>query len=138
MPARLIFRINPTSYHRILQCDIDCDNTDNDIDNCIFNGVDTPTIGEMHSYRLIFYYQNVRGLRTESKDLYLATSAMNYDLIALTETWLTPQQLSNEYFCSDYVVFRCDRSSSTSNHLRAGGVLIAVPRKLNCVEITHT
>lgn len=86
--------------------------------------------------KYIFYYQNIRGLRTKSKGFYLSTLSMNFDLIALTETWLSPRQLTTEYFCSDYIVSRCDRSMSTSTCERGGGVLIASSRKLNCTEIT--
>lgn len=75
------------------------------------------------------YYQNVRGLRTKSKAFYLATAAHDFDIIALTESWLTPAQLTSEYFDSDYIVYRCDRSASTSECGRGGGVLIAISRQ---------
>ncbi|KAG8239980.1 hypothetical protein J437_LFUL019330 [Ladona fulva] len=38
---------------------------------------------------LIFYYQNVRGIRTKLTELSLATSVSNCDVIVFTETWLT-------------------------------------------------
>lgn len=81
------------------------------------------------------YYQNVRGLRTKSTDFYLATVASNFDIIALTETWFTPALLSTEYFHSDYVVHRCDRSPSTSQFGRGGGVVVAVTKTINTQQI---
>lgn len=75
---------------------------------------------------LTFYYQNIRGLRTKTKDFFLATSACDYDIIALTETWLTSSFHDSELFENDFIVFRCDRSLQNSKHEKGGGVLIAV------------
>lgn len=55
-----------------------------------------------NSQRLSLFYQNVRGLRSKSKEFFLATSAANFDIIALTETWLTDGHNSSEYFPSNY------------------------------------
>ena len=55
------------------------------------------------------YYQNVRGLRTKSKKFFLEIENADYDIIALSETWLTTGHHSEEYFSSRYLVFRCDR-----------------------------
>lgn len=72
------------------------------------------------------YYQNVRGLRTKSKDIYLAATACNHNIIVLTETWLNPSHFSEEFLPSKYLVYRCDRSSANSRYSRGGGVLTAV------------
>lgn len=112
-------------------CDVDNDVNDDDVGQSVVGN----DIGDVSSRRLIFYYQNIRGLRTKSKGFYLSSLSMNFDLIALTETWLSPKQLTTEYFCSDYIVFRCDRSESTSTCERGGGVLIASSKKLNCTQV---
>lgn len=39
---------------------------------------------------LTVYYQNVRGIRTKTNELFLKLSACEYDIIVLTETWLRP------------------------------------------------
>ena len=59
------------------------------------------------------YYQNVRGLRTKCKELYLSTSASNFDVIALTETWLNPSFNDNELFHTNFLTYQCDRSFLT-------------------------
>lgn len=67
--------------------------------------------------------------------MYLSVSACDYDIILLTETWLTPSHMSEEYFNNEYVVYRCDRSVSTSPFSMGGGALIAVKRTFNCDQI---
>lgn len=75
---------------------------------------------------LHFYYQNVRGLRTKTKDFFLASSSCDYNVIAITESWLNPSFHDAELFNCNYVVYRCDRSPLNSEFERGGGVLIAV------------
>lgn len=81
------------------------------------------------------YYQNVRGLGGKSKSFYLSTSACNYDVILLTETWLNMSHRSEEYFDKHYMVNRCDRNLDNSNFTRGGGVLIAISSNLYCERI---
>lgn len=80
---------------------------------------------------LTIFYQNVRGLRTKTKDLRLALSSSDYDVVALTETWLSSDVLNSE-LSSDYEIYRLDRNPSTSQLLRGGGVLIGVKKHLRC------
>lgn len=55
----------------------------------------------------------------------------DYGIVALTETWLTPDCYSGEYFdSSGYAVFRTDRLLK-----RGGGVLLAVNRELPAHEL---
>ena len=86
---------------------------------------------------LTIFYQNVRGLRTKTQDLRLALSSSDYDVIALTETWLGSDILNSE-LSSDYVIHRLDRNPSTSLMHRGGGVLIGVKRHLRCKVISLT
>ena len=51
----------------------------------------------------------------------------NYDIIALTETWLNSSFYDSELFDNRYTVIRRDRSE---NKLRGGGVLIALKKNL--------
>lgn len=75
---------------------------------------------------LSIYYQNVRGLQTKSKEFYLSSCSSNYDIVALTETWINNSHKSEEFFNQDYVVYRRDRDYDNLNVDRGGGVLIAV------------
>ena len=72
------------------------------------------------------YYQNVRGLRTKSTELFIATIACCYDIISFTETWLHSSIYDSELFHSYFVVYRCDRSEKYSVYSRGGGVLVSV------------
>lgn len=76
------------------------------------------------------YYQNVRGLRTKSNNFYINTLANNFDIIMLTETWLTESIYSSELFTDHYNIFRKVR-----NYKRGGGALIAIRNDLVVTEI---
>lgn len=79
---------------------------------------------------LKFYYQNVRGLRTKTVDIYNNVVCNNFDVIVLTETWLNGSVLDRELFDNRYEVYRRDRESSGFHSSRdGGGVLIAVSRR---------
>ena len=64
-----------------------------------------------HSHYLSFYYQNVRGLGTKSKEL--QTLIDSWNCISLTETW-THSEISNAelFYLNVYDVFRTDRNIS--------------------------
>ena len=81
---------------------------------------------------LFMYYQNVRGLRSKTKDFFIASSSCDFVVILLLETWLKPSIYVSELFSSKYVVYRCDRSSNNSVYENSGGVLV-VPNSL-CVK----
>lgn len=76
--------------------------------------------------KLLVYYQNVRGLNSKTKEFYLSSSASDYDVICLTETWLNTSVFDAELFNPNYTVYRVDRSPANSSKSKAGGVLIAV------------
>lgn len=75
---------------------------------------------------LLFYFQNVGGMNTTLAKYLLACSDATYDVIALVETWLSDNTLSQQIFGPTYSVFRCDRSVSNSVKLSGGGVVLAI------------
>ena len=79
---------------------------------------------------LSIYYQNCRGIRTKLNTLYLNILAHAYDVIVLTETWLTSDISDREFIDERYFVFRFDRNRVASKKKDGGGVLIAVLREL--------
>lgn len=79
---------------------------------------------------LTIYYQNCRGLRTKLHSLYSNILSNMYDIIILTETWLTPDIDNNEFIDQRYITYRCDRDRVASCRQDGGGVLIAVLREL--------
>lgn len=85
------------------------------------------------SSRLTCIYQNVRGLNTKLKNIYLTSTDCDFDVIILTETWLKPTICDSEIFCDNYQVFRNDRLNKIG-----GGVLIAVNNSISCERITMT
>lgn len=67
-------------------------------------------------------YQNVRGLNSKLRDIYLNSVGCEFGIICLSESWLKPGVNDSEIFCQDYQVFRKDRLGVKPG----GGVLIAV------------
>lgn len=65
------------------------------------------------------YYQNVRGIKSKLTKLYVDSHT---DVLMFTETWLNESINGYEILCSDYKIFRCDRSKFTSNKKEGGGV----------------
>lgn len=74
---------------------------------------------------LTCYYQNVRGLNTKVTEFYSSVSECEFDVIALSETWLHCDVSSSELFPDSYVVCRKDRKFQRLNQQCGGGVLLA-------------
>ena len=71
---------------------------------------------------MTIFYTNVRSLLGKLDELRVKIMTKNYDIIALTETWLTediPEQL---ILLQGYKLIRLDRSSNQ----RGGGVLLYI------------
>ncbi|XP_058445661.1 uncharacterized protein LOC131426915 [Malaya genurostris] len=79
---------------------------------------------------VLLYYQNVGGMNTCLTDYLLACSDECFDIIALTETWLSDSTLSTQAFGTNYEVFRGDRNPCNSSKSFGGGVLVAIHRRL--------
>lgn len=60
--------------------------------------------------KLKMYYQNVREICETPDNFYKETSSNSYDIICLTEPWLTPNMYSGEFFDERYKVFRRDKT----------------------------
>lgn len=92
---------------------------------------------------MLIYYQNVRSIICKIGNLIPIINTCDFDIIAFSETWLTPAISNLELNFFNYTVYRCDRSAHNSNFGRGGGVLIAINSNLkskvlkvsfNCVE----
>lgn len=81
------------------------------------------------------YYQNVRGLRTKTNELFNNVVISEYCVIALTETWLHEGINDGELFGENYLVFRKDRDQLLTGKGRGGGVLLAVKNYYNAEQI---
>lgn len=57
---------------------------------------------------------------------YSSVSECEFDVIALTETWLHDDVSSSELFPAEYFVYRKDRNFNATHQSRGGGVLIAL------------
>lgn len=71
-------------------------------------------------------YQNVRGLRTKVTNFNNSVTACEYDIIALSETWLSNDIRDGELFPNTFIVHRDDRHLQALGVSRGGGVLLAV------------
>lgn len=68
-------------------------------------------------------------MRTKTNSFHLSTASCDYDVIVITETWLK-SDVANSELATNYTIYRCDRSSATSDLQRGGGTLIAVKSSL--------
>lgn len=75
------------------------------------------------------YYQNVRGLRTKTHNLYMNALSQDYDILVLSETWLNDSVFDNELLDNRYNVYRRDRQDCLLSKREGGGVLVAVMNK---------
>lgn len=81
--------------------------------------------------KIKLYYQNCRGLNAKLKTLRLRILLFNYDIICITETWLSGKNkeiFDSELFNESYQIYRRDRDSKTSKKKTGGGSLIAVKK----------
>mgnify|MGYP005983473333 CR=1 FL=1 len=81
------------------------------------------------------YYQNVRGLNSKLTHFLNSVSSCDFDLIALSETWLHSGVFNSELFNSNYLVVRKDRDFLNTNKSRGGGVLIGIKSDLIFSEV---
>ncbi|KAH8354625.1 hypothetical protein KR084_008895, partial [Drosophila pseudotakahashii] len=65
-------------------------------------------------------YQNVRSLLGKLKRVYSNSTSHDFDIIAITETWLNSTVYNKEIFVNKFAIYRLDRPT------RGSGVLIAV------------
>jgi len=80
---------------------------------------------------LKIFYQNVRGLKTKLINIRCAFPIFFiYDVIVLTETWLSPDIKDAELGFVGFRVYRLDRNPNNSSFSRGGGVLIAIKSSL--------
>lgn len=83
---------------------------------------------------LYMYYQNARSLNNKLLDFTQCSSSSEFDMIAITETWLTDSVFDAELVCDRYSVFRKDRNFSATSTTRGGGVLLAIDNKFSSVR----
>lgn len=88
----------------------------------------------------MIYYQNAHGLRTKLKSLSanLYLMAVIPNIIALTETYLSEEIMSEELQLTNYHIYRQDRNSLTSSQCSGGGVLLAISKHLHTTPISIT
>ena len=82
------------------------------------------------------YYQNVRSLKNKAEDFFCSCLSENFNIIVLTETWLSPEFPTSVIFDDRYQVFRNDRNVFNSNKTCGGGVLVAVEKSFNPIELS--
>lgn len=68
----------------------------------------------------------MRGLNSKLNTFYNAISAIDADIVCVSETWLSEDILDRELFPEEFVVYRCDRDRRALGVSKGGGVLLAV------------
>lgn len=87
----------------------------------------------MDKFKLYAYYQNVRGLRTKTSTFFRNLQLENYDIIALTETWLNDNITDSELFDERYSVWQRIRRYGVTGQSKGGGILLATRRELHAL-----
>ena len=109
----------------------------NSSSHCSLNNTlsSSSTVHRFRSSTLHCFYQNVRSIKSGGKlrEFQDSVYANDFDLVAITESWLTSDISDSELLPWGYDVHRCDRSSS-----RGGGVLIASRCNLRCSAVFLT
>ncbi|KAL1448336.1 hypothetical protein WDU94_003602, partial [Cyamophila willieti] len=83
-------------------------------------------ISSIKTYKEVhIMYQNVRGIRTKTNELYINISNQENDILILSETWLKSDIHDAEFMDENYQIFRKDRDEVTTSKERGGGLLIA-------------
>lgn len=59
----------------------------------------------------------------------------DYQIVALSETWLCADHCSEEFFPDTYKVFRSDRKYDVTGGDRGGGVLLAVDSRFKTINV---
>ena len=76
------------------------------------------------------FYTNARSIVNKLKDFQSLVYTKSFDIIGISETWLTDNIYDNEILPTGYTIFRKDRPS------RGGGVLLAVNNTIPCQLIS--
>ncbi|XP_075213678.1 uncharacterized protein LOC142319890 [Lycorma delicatula] len=85
--------------------------------------------------KLRMIYQNVRGLRTKQDEIFASLIDFHFDVVALTETWLSDEHCDVNLFPDCYHVFRADRDYAASLLQRGGGgSAILVKSSIRCTR----
>ena len=77
-------------------------------------------------YEITCSYQNVCGLDSKIDTFYNSISQVEFDLIAISETYLHSDVLNSELFPPIYEVFINDRKFNKINLLTGDGVLLTI------------
>ena len=75
---------------------------------------------------------NFRSIRCKKAELLVFLEMTDPDVVIGTETWLTRDDCSREFFPENYSVYRADRTGNTGY----GGVLLAIKTNLNSHQLT--
>lgn len=86
-------------------------------------------------HSLSILYQNTRGLRSKTTDVFNSIAQSSLEIIALTETWLNASISDCELFGSEFNVYRADRNFLLRDVTRGGGVLIGVHEKFVSAQV---
>lgn len=86
-------------------------------------------------YDISCSYQNVRGLNTKVDIFYNSVSQAEFDIIAISETYLHSDVLNSELFPPIYAAYRSDRRFNEINLSTGGGVLLALKSNIKAERL---
>ncbi|VDP94243.1 unnamed protein product, partial [Echinostoma caproni] len=91
--------------------------------------INSNPIGFLHRKYLNCYHTNAQGLFSKFPELNFRFISGQWDIIAITETWLTADIPDSELSLPGMSLLQCDRPT------RGGGVLLYYRKDLDCEQI---
>lgn len=96
---------------------------------------DTPMISTTKAIRI--FYQNANSIKRKHANFFYNTYSEDYDIIIITETWLSEDIGNNELFDNKrYDIYRQDRDPSTCKK-RGGGLLFSCKRDYKATPLRN-
>ena len=86
-------------------------------------------IDSMNTKSISFFYTNFRNIVNKFQQFQSLVYSKSFDIIGLTETWLSDSIFNNEILPSNFTMYRQDCQS------RGGGVLMAVNDKISSQKL---
>ncbi|KAL3278385.1 hypothetical protein HHI36_013713 [Cryptolaemus montrouzieri] len=83
------------------------------------------------------YYQTCRGLNTKTSEFFKSSVNSNFDIVAVTESWLNPKINSCKVMCDKYTVFRRDGCETNSSRSEGGGILVGMAKEYHVEVLTN-
>ncbi|KAG5863363.1 hypothetical protein JTB14_027208 [Gonioctena quinquepunctata] len=92
---------------------------------------------KMNEFEVRSFYQNKRGLKTETNDFYQSVCDAEYQFVCIIETWLDSDVLNSEMSPPTYTVHISDRDPVLGGKSHGSGVMIGVDNSFQSQSLSN-